>query len=378
MSKQRILIFSTAYLPFIGGAEVAVKEITDRLGSVFDFEMVTARLDSKLPVTQRLTHNFVVHRIGVGNRLDKLRLYFEGVKQARTLGKFNVVWAVMASYAGFAALRYKKQNPAARFLLTLQEGDSKWHIYKRVWWCWWYFKQIFKRADHIQAISTYLAAWAKQLGATCPITVVPNGVDVKSFILSVEDKRVRYRESLRDELCLPKNAPVIFSASRLVPKNGIGDLIGSLLFLPATVHLVLAGDGALRGSLGVLARQSNVAARVHFLGHQDPDNLPALLWGSDVFCRPSLSEGLGNSFLEALAAGVPVVATPVGGIPDFLQDGQTGLFCAVNNPKDIAEKIKIILSGDALRGLLFENGKKLISQKYSWETVAAQMKQILV
>ena len=78
-----------------------------------------------------------------------------------------------------------------------------------------------------------------------------------------------------------------------------------------------------------------LAGRIHFVGNVDHNKLPEYLWASDVFCRPSLSEGLGNVFLEAMAAGVPIVGTPVGGIPDFLTEGKTGLFCEVGNTKNI-------------------------------------------
>jgi len=84
---------------------------------------------------------------------------------------------------------------------------------------------------------------------------------------------------------------------------------------------------------------------------------------ADVFVRPSLSEGLGNVFLEAMAAGLPIIGTPVGGILDFLKDGETGLFCRIKNPKSIAEKIKEILSDDRLREKLIQNGQKLAEEK---------------
>ena len=97
---------------------------------------------------------------------------------------------------------------------------------------------------------------------------------------------------------------------------------------------------------------------------------------ADVFVRPSLSEGLGNVFLEAMAAGLPIIGTPVGGILDFLKDGETGLFCRIKNPKSIAEKIKEILSDDRLREKLIQNGQKLAEEKYSWDIIARQMEKI--
>lgn len=392
--KKRILIFSTAYLPLIGGAEVAVKEITDRL-SDFEFVMITARLDNKLPAKEKIG-NIEVHRLGRGDNQDKYRLIFCAWKKARELGKFDVVWSIMASYAGFAALRFKKRNPSVPFLLTLQEGDSRFDIYKHVWWCWPYFTKIFKRADKIQAISSYLAKWAKDLGAACPIEVVPNGVDATKFPISqflpagrqvqfpINDQSQntpsfpRRRESggqLSKEFGIKGNDKVIITISRLVKKNGVSDLIKSMKFLNDNTLLLILGTGELEGKLKLESQQEGIEKRVRFLGNICHDDLPRYLQISDVFCRPSLSEGLGNVFLEAMAAGVPIVGTKIGGIPDFLRDGETGLFC-VNDPRDIAKKIKMILDDQELRSRLIVNGKKIVEEKYSWKLVSEKMKNI--
>jgi len=87
---------------------------------------------------------------------------------------------------------------------------------------------------------------------------------------------------------------------------------------------------------------------------------------------------LGNSFLEAMAAEVPVVATPVGGIPDFLEDGKTGWFCKVRDPKSIAEKVKYILDeknkGEVEQ--VVKNAKELVEKKYNWNDISQKMQNI--
>lgn len=363
--KKRILIFSTAYFPLIGGAEVAVKEITDRLPE-YEFVMLTAKVKPGLADVDKIG-NVEVHRIGKGNHWDKFRLILSGWKEAQKLGKFDAVWSIMASYAGFAALRYKKRNPGVPFLLNLQEGDSKAHIYKHVWWCWPYFRQIFQKSNYIHALSAYLADWAKEMRATCPVEIVPNGVNTGTFIV---------RKQALQKLSLPPGAKAVITTSRLVEKNGVGDLIQAVALLPSHVHLLIAGTGELAVKLKNQAVRLNIASRVHFLGAIANNELPEYLWASDVFCRPSLSEGLGISFLEAMAAGIPLVATPVGGIPDFLKNGETGLFCKVGDAQDIAEKINRVLNDSTLAEKLRANGRKLVEEKYSWDRIAVQMKTI--
>ena len=371
-NKKRFLIFSTAYLPFVGGAELAVKNITDRILEV-EFVMVTARLNKNLPEKEKIGNVFV-HRFGKGNKWDKFRLILRGARFAKTLGKFDLIWSIMASYAGFAALNYKKSHPNIPYLLTLQEGDSRFKIYKNVWFVWLYFKQIFKRADYIQAISNYLANWARDMGAKCPVKVIPNGVDIAKFTRLDSAKLA----NIKIEDHIPCEHKRVITTSRLVAKNAVEDLIMSAEYLPENIHFTIIGSGKLENSLKKLAADRGWESRAHFLGSLEHDDIVLHLQQSQVFCRPSLSEGLGNSFLEAMAVGVPVIGTNVGGIPDFLQDGKTGWFCEIKNPKSIAEKIKYVLDEknkvevDKVR----DNAKKLVVEKYNWDIIAKQMKQL--
>lgn len=370
---KRVLLFATAYLPFIGGAEVAVKEITDRL-SEFEFVMITARLRSDLPAEEKIG-NVTVKRIGKGNRWDKFRLILQAKKHANALGNFDMIWSIMASYGGFAALRVKKNHPSIPFLLTLQEGDSRAHIYSRVWWCWPYFVQIFRQADFIQAISTYLRDWAKSLKTKVPIEVIANGVETKMFSLSESKEQMEKR--LREKLSLPPNTRILVTVSRLVPKNGVEDVIRAVEFLPQQYHLLILGDGYLSSSLESLAREKHIEERVHFLGSVQYEEIPPFLWGSTIFCRPSLTEGLGNAFLEAMAAGIPVIGTPVGGIVDFLKEGETGWFVSPKNPEQIAEVVKKIENESVeTRNAIVERAKQVVDEKYSWDTIAEKMKKI--
>ena len=364
MIKKRILIFSTAYLPLVGGAEIAVKNITDHMSDT-EFVMVTARLNKNLPVKEKIG-NVLVYRFGKGNKWDKFRLILSGARFAKTLGNFDLVWSIMASYAGFAALNYKKRHSNIPYLLTLQEGDSKFKIYKNVWFVWPYFKQIFKRADQIQAISGYLADWARDLGAKCPIKVIPNGVDMEKFVdIKIEDH-------------IPCEHKRVITVSRLVPKNAVGDLILSAEYLPENVHFTIIGSGKLENNLKKLVADKGWQNRVHFLGRLEHDDIVLYLQQSQVFCRPSLSEGLGNSFLEAMAVGVPVIGTNVGGIPDFLEEGKTGWFCEVKNPQSIAEKIKYVLDEKNKEEvkMVTERAKKLVAEKYNWDIITEQMKEV--
>lgn len=377
--KKRVLIFSTAYLPLIGGAEIAVKEITDRLGDDFVFDLICARIEKNLPAQEKIGR-INVFRLGGGRFLDKYYLALRGHFFAAKLHKknnYDAIWAIMASFGGFAAMFFKKKNPTVPFLLTLQEGDPIDYIKKRVGVFGGWFTQIFTQADYIQAISNFLANWAKNMGAKCPIEVVPNGVNIEKFSqIVILTPQMRGR-NLKKELGIKDEEKVIITVSRLVKKNGVEDLIRATKCLPENIKLLIIGEGEEKDSLSLVISHLSIEKRVFLLGFIPPDKVPEYLAISDVFVRPSLSEGLGNAFLEAMAAGLPVIGTSVGGIPDFLQDGETGLFCEVRNPKGIAEKIELLLSDNNLRQELIKNGRKLVEEKYNWDKIAIQIKELI-
>jgi glycosyltransferase involved in cell wall biosynthesis len=165
-----------------------------------------------------------------------------------------------------------------------------------------------------------------------------------------------------------------------VVKNAVGDIVKALSYLPNHVKLLILGQGyeeeKLKLEAGKLKPATDGKSRVSFLGYVPHAEMPKYLQISDIFMRPSLSEGLGNSFLEAMAAGLPVIATPVGGIPDFLRDGETGLFCEVNNPKSIAQKVEKLIKDRESREYIVRQAKEMVEEKYIWESVVREMKKI--
>lgn len=381
---RRVLIFSLVYYPrFIGGAEVAVKEITDRISpDEIEFDMITLRKHA--PVFERVG-NVNVYRVGSpwfgGNTksskifpLSKLLFPFLAFAKALSLykaRKYDLTWPIMASYAGFAAMLFKKIHNKVPMILTVQEGDNferRDGIFSSM------FHAIFRSADHIQSISNFLAEWSRKKGATCQIDVVPNGVDVELFSRGIS---VAEDSELKGVLDKKEGDVFLVTTSRLVLKNGVADIIDSLQHLPANVKLLVLGTGVLESDLKAQVARLKLEERVKFLGFVEHKDMPQYLHVSDIFVRPSLSEGLGNSFLEAMAAGIPVIATPVGGIPDFLVDGETGLFCEVNNPHSIAQKVEKLMKDRESREYIIKNAREMVQKKYSWERIAGEMKEVL-
>lgn len=393
---KRTLIFSLAYYPdVVSGAEVAIKEITDRIATEdIAFDMVTLRYDSTLPKFERIG-NVNVHRIGFTLKhpeivdlgqfplaLNKYFFPFLGFFKARSLHRknpYDSIWAMMANYAGFSALFFKMRYPRVRFLLTLHENDPIEYIKHRVRFVYPLLSSIFKHADFVQTISNYLAGFARNMGYTGPLEVIPNAVNVAHFAQEYSENDLAI---LKRRLGKKEGDFFLITTSRMVAKNAIDEVIRALPLLPHEVKFLVLGIGPDEKALRALATDLGVADRVRFLGQVLHTEMPKFLKVSDVFIRPSRSEGLGNSFLEAMATGIPVIATPVGGIPEFLFDPivnpdhePTGIFANINDPTSIARKVELLRGDPALRMRLFTNGRTLVTEKYDWSLIVRNMKE---
>ncbi len=386
MKQKRILILSLAYYPkFVAGAEVAIKEITDRMPDI-EFDMITLRLDSRLPKFEKVG-NVNVYRIGLAKNnpspkdLVRFPLYFCKIMfPIRAVLKFwrldrknhyDGIWAMM-SYMGMVAVLIRMFARKIQFILTLQEGDSFEHILgrNRIKPFYPIIKKAFREAAVVQVISSYLGNWAKDMGSV-DVVVIPNGVDMNKF--KVGDNQSKMSE-IRKKHGIGEYEKIVVTTSRLVSKNGVDILIGAMKFLPEDVKLLIVGDGPLEEDLRSQVANNDLHSRVIFAGFRDQVEIPVYLASADVFCRPSRSEGQGISFIEAMASGLPVVTTAVGGITDFIIDKETGLFAERDNSEDVARKILILLRDETTRQNIIENAKKLVVEKYDWTGIVARLK----
>ncbi len=400
---KRILIFSFAYEPFVGGAEIATHEIAQRLAQCgWQFDVVTARFISSFPREEELDGVRVVRvgpvfRVRTVGALSKSQLFvikmlypLAALRTAICLQKkdpFQAVWSIMASYAGVAASFFSFCFCRVPLILTLQEGDEEDHLSRYVGRVSFLYKLLirpwyrlpFRRARRATAISSFLKERANSVRPDLDVVVVPNGVDVEDFEQMFSQDECA---QLRRKFGLHENNHVVLSTSRLVEKNGIDRLIRAAQFVPEDTVMLLVGEGPLKEEYIQLATDLSVLDQVVFAGHVSYGELPQYVALADVFCRPSRSEGLGNSFLEAMAAGVPVIGTHVGGIVDFLFDpdinseSPTGLVVSGDCPDAIARAIDRFRTDEDLRITCTSNAHKLIRDRFQWDVVASQMEAV--
>ena len=158
----------------------------------------------------------------------------------------------------------------------------------------------------------------------------------------------------------------VLEVARLADVKGQRTLIAALVGLDAAAVLVgrdLERDGAYEASLRREAERLGVADRVVLAGYR-PD-VPQLLAGCDVFCLPSTAEGLPIVILEAMAQGKPVVASAVGGVPELVVDGETGLLVPPDDPQRLAEALRKLLADPALAKAMGEAGRTRVRERFS-------------
>ncbi len=372
---KRALIFSTAYLPLVGGAEVALKELTDRLTD-WEFDLIAAAIVPGLAKEERLGR-VRVFRIGFGAPLDKLFLPIAAWRKAESLHRqkpYDATWVMMASYAAFGAEIFKRRHPEVPMLLTLQEGDPPAHIARRTRAVKSWFRNIFRQADALQPISRFLMDWGRSQGFSGTLAeIIPNGVELERFSIRLSDEE---RRSLRARHGFSDGDAVVVTTSRLVPKNGVDLIVEAMAGLPERVKLLIGGTGPQEAELRSSADRLGVSKRIVFAGLIAQADLPAFLRAGDLFCRPSRSEGLGISFIEAMAAGLPVVATGVGGIPDIIQDGRNGLLVEAESAAAVAVGLRKLVEHPELAARLAHAGLES-SKNYDWDDISRRFSDLL-
>ena len=220
-------------------------------------------------------------------------------------------------------------------------------------------RAIGRSSDRLIAVSEAVARHAVHLGARPEaVRVIANGVDARQFQPGVGPGDGTFRIACVGRLVFNKGPQFLIEAAPQV------------LQARPEAEFVLVGDGPLHARLEERARELKVSHRVNFLGNQS--DVAAILQGCDMLVRPSLLEGMPLAVLEAMACGLPVVATPVSGTAELVRDGENGFLVRPADPGALAEAILRLMEDEPLREAQGRRGRWLVEHGHSWDAVAAQ------
>jgi sugar transferase (PEP-CTERM/EpsH1 system associated) len=262
--------------------------------------------------------------------------------------------------AAFVSGAVRVHGEHGRDVFDLHGANRKYNLLRRA------IRPLVRRYI---AVSRDLADWLVARIGVAPSRVrqIYNGVDRDSF---------RPREGARPDLApagfVPPGGAVIGTVGRLAEVKDQTTLIRGFAAVLRDrpqwrdrLRLVVVGDGPLRHRLESVIREEDVEALVWLAG--DRDDVPALLRMMDLFVLPSLGEGISNTILEAMASGLPVIATCVGGNPELVNQGVSGVLVPPAEAAALAEAIATYAGDESLMRRHGDAGRSIVSERFAWE-----------
>lgn len=262
-----------------------------------------------------------------------------------------------------SSLRYDYNGALAYVIVSLMERGT------RIW------------NRHYIAISEAIAEILRSQGvAAKQISVIYNGTDLTPYRQT--QLRESDRKQLRKEWDIPDESFLFGTVARFVPVKGLPYLIDAFARLVAETsgdhlhapYLVLIGDGPERTMLEEKVHELGIASRVRFAGFRQ--DIPACLHACDAFVHSSIYEGLGYTIIEAMASEVPVVASHVGGVKEFVFHDQTGLIVSPGDVDGLAREMKRLLHSSELRHTLAANALEQVERTFTIEQMTKQIVEL--
>lgn len=226
-------------------------------------------------------------------------------------------------------------------------------------------KAIWNNSSGIIANSNSLKSLCEKFSPKHKIGMITNGVDTETFYPSKEK---------------PQTSDVqLLYISRLTWQKGIETLIKACGILKEKgVHnykLTVVGEGHLKGAMFSLIEKFNISDKVDFLGWKNLEELPEIYRNADIFILPSVMEGMPSVVLQAMACGLPIIASRVKGFEEILEENVNGLTAEYNNPTEFASAIEKLIKSPELRKTMSKNSYEK-SKHFSWESIAKQYLEV--
>lgn len=221
-------------------------------------------------------------------------------------------------------------------------------------------KKILIKADKIIVVCNFLADLAIKIGvAKEKVKLIYNSIDFKK---STPESKIGIRERFSND------SKLIVYTGRLVPWKGVDTVIKIMPVLIeklGKVHFLILGDGPEKNELKELVSSMNLTDNVHFEGKIEQEKIIDYLKEADLFVLNTNYEGLSHTILEAMAAGIPIVTTKVGGNPEILENEKSGLLVNYDNKEELSRAIIRVLSDENLRDSLIKNARNKL-EKFKW------------
>jgi len=351
--KRRLLVVSHGFPPYYGGAEHAAGHLAAAAASSgrWSVDVLTSDIGGRLPSCETWRGVNVVRvparkRHWTNHNVVELLSFLRSASRNIELKRPDWILAHFTLPGGEVARRLAARY-GSPFSVVLHGSDVPGYQNARFGMAYavirpW-IRRIWQGAASVIAVSEPLRDLALRTWPMGRIDVVPNGVDLERFQPAAAGDSGGHGDRI-----------VLVAVAQLIERKGLQHLITALAQLPDSlrkrVRLRLYGGGAYEGELRRRVKEADLNEQVEFAGLVSYEEVPNCLRQADVFVLPSLQEGLPLSLLEAMASGLPVVATAVGGIPDVVKDGENGLLVPPADPQRLSGALVRLLADSDLRG----------------------------
>jgi glycosyltransferase involved in cell wall biosynthesis len=284
--------------------------------------------------------------------------------------KPDLIHAHAAVPSGYAALKLKRKYNLP-LVCSLRGSDI--NVYpRRNKLAMHLTKEVISGADQLVSVSNALRTAAADIATPKrEIRVVYNGCDTGIFFAD-EYRGLQIRQTLR----ISTNDKVLIFVGSLSKNKGVYELIASfeeLFSMYDDIHLLMVGEGPEHDNLSELIAAKGMTDRAHLVGKRSPAEIPEYLSASDFFVLPTYYEGLPNAVLEAMACGLPVIATCVGGIPEAVKDGRNGILIKRFDRASLTGAVKCLYEDKDLAKLMGSSSRMDIERSFSWKRNSEQL-----
>jgi N-acetyl-alpha-D-glucosaminyl L-malate synthase BshA len=362
---MKIIIIVFQFLPrWIGGTEIATQNIARHLAHNGNEVHIITSADEGLEKEKR-EDDFCIHRISY----PKIKVLGYIIFWIRCFLLIKMIKPEIVHSQGV-------QMGVPAFLAKTFFGIS-YIVYCRGSDVYlpWKFKKIISKvvlnsADKVIALTEDMKE-KLQINYKKNIVVLPNGIDLKKF-------EGFSKQGMRDNFKIGSDEKIITFVGSFKLVKGVKYLIEAFAIIfkrNSEVKLLLIGDGPERKNLKNMVETHNLTLSVDFMGNVANQKIPEYLSISDIFVLPSLSEGFPSVILEAMASGLPIIATRVGGLPEIIKEGENGFLVDPKNSNQIADKAVLFLENSRLREKISGNNKEK-SKEYNWENIIEKLVKV--
>jgi len=369
---MKVLFLNYEYPPLGGGAGNAASCILREFSKISGLEVdfVTSSHDEDFHM-EEIGSGVIIHKLPIGK--NRKNLHFQSEKDLLVYSwkaywyskklikqnKYDLSHSFFSVPCGFLSLVFKRKYKIP-YVISLRGADVPGYserfsfLYKILAPL---IKLIWKKSGAVVSNSEGLRELALKSNPKQPIEIICNGIDTEKF---------KPGEPNREKFI------ITLGGTRVTARKGIIYLIEAVHMLSQkypNVFLRVIGEGDEKNNLEKMSRKLEIGKKAEFLGRINNEEIPPYYQEASVFVLPSLNEGMSNAMLEALASGLPIIATDTGGTEEIVKDGENGFVIKMKDSQDIADKIEILIKDENLRRKMGENSRKR-AESMSWENVA--------